>query len=382
MTLAGVLGCAGEPDGSTGAADVGGTGGGWGPEALMDAPREPFVLPPRPPASRCQIDPDALTATVSDPVAPANGWPELLSDLDCTDATGILGPEFGVVPFTVAAPLWTDGAIKTRFLVLPDGEVADVTSAGEWGFPVGTVLLKHFALPAPGDEAPAPIETRVMVRTTDGWAFRGYRWDAEASEAHRVDQSLEVPAGGEGSLPRFDYGFPSPYACAVCHGFDGGHALGLRNEQLNIVVPGFSADVTQVQAFAEAGYVALPEDEVLASPYPGYRSGAPVAERARAYLDTHCASCHRPGGWVPSELDLDLRFGIPLEQSRTCGVDLQFSSTVPGVLRITPGDREASNLWQRMRHRGDGQMPMLGTALPDAAGLELVGDWIDTLHCD
>src|SRR5690349_12183974 len=42
-------------------------------------------------------------------------------------------PAAGVVPYDVSAPLWSDGAAKGRFFVLPPGGQIEWTEADDWG---------------------------------------------------------------------------------------------------------------------------------------------------------------------------------------------------------------------------------------------------------
>ena len=63
-----------------------------------------------------------------------------------------------VIPYDVNSPLWSDGAIKTRGMVIPQGQKVHVLNCtanpaeclygpeddGRWVFPVGTVLVKSF----------------------------------------------------------------------------------------------------------------------------------------------------------------------------------------------------------------------------------------------
>ena len=53
-------------------------------------------------------------------------------------------PNEGVIPYTVAAPLWADAAGKGRFFVVPDGASIEYTEQDEWVFPAGTVFIKSF----------------------------------------------------------------------------------------------------------------------------------------------------------------------------------------------------------------------------------------------
>ncbi|MFY0535518.1 hypothetical protein [Nannocystis pusilla] len=86
---------------------------------------------------------DTTAPTTGDPCAgptrcPIEGeWPlPKLSDYDFfLDPMVDLGPKDGVVPYTVAAPLWSDAAGKGRFIVLPEGGKIDLTDGEGWGFP-------------------------------------------------------------------------------------------------------------------------------------------------------------------------------------------------------------------------------------------------------
>ena len=42
--------------------------------------------------------------------------------------------------------LWSDGAVKRRFIYLPPGTTIDTTNMDEWVFPVGTKFWKEFSV--------------------------------------------------------------------------------------------------------------------------------------------------------------------------------------------------------------------------------------------
>src|SRR5262249_35586670 len=52
-----------------------------------------------------------------------------------------LMPNSGIVPYAVNAPLWSDGAAKRRWIVLPGDSRIDFAPTGEWKFPTGTVFV-------------------------------------------------------------------------------------------------------------------------------------------------------------------------------------------------------------------------------------------------
>lgn len=322
-------------------------------------------------------------------VAPPPGeFPTRLSDSGCFADLAALAPVPGVVPYGVNADLWTDGAIKSRQIALPPDAAITVGADGSFTFPTGTVLLKHFSFEfALGDPASRrPVETRVMVRREHGWQFHSYRWSADGSDAELlVDSAKQTLAIDEqGATVEFEYIWPSRGNCKLCHGFGSSSALGPRLDQLNGEFDYGDASANQLQV--------LEQLEMFAGPLPGPPEALPripgptdpaasLEQRSRAYLHTNCGHCHRPGGWTPPELTMDLRYTTPLADTHTCGVATQYVNPwVDGELRIAPGDPDASAIWQRLHQRGPGQMPPLGTTRLDPRA-DVVRDWIAQLQC-
>ena len=76
------------------------------------------------------------------------------------------------MPFEVRLPFWSDGAVKRRFLALPEGQRAQIHPDGGIFLPVGSVLAKQFFL---GDRL---IETRLMMKYREGqWTGASYVWE-------------------------------------------------------------------------------------------------------------------------------------------------------------------------------------------------------------
>src|SRR5262249_22791583 len=83
-------------------------------------------------------------------------FPRKLSETGLFTSTKELKPAPGLIPYSVNAELWSDGAIKERYIALPGEskiEYETVTypqpapgSLPGWRFPDGAVLVKTFAL--------------------------------------------------------------------------------------------------------------------------------------------------------------------------------------------------------------------------------------------
>jgi mono/diheme cytochrome c family protein len=250
----------------------------------------------------------------------------------------------------VRVPFWSDGAEKRRFLALPDGEHATLRPDGHLDLPVGSVLVKQFYL------ASQPIETRLMMKYRDGqWAGYSYAWDVEGGDAHLVPETQ--PLTREWGDVAWSY--PTRSNCLGCHRQDRG--LGLELSQL------------EISRLLTLGLVrgAVPE----VPPLPELHGDAPLADRARAYLQVNCAVCHTRDG--PTPVDLDLRFATPLAETRLCGVaPAEGNLDIEGAERLAPGDPGRSILVQRMRAGGREHMPPIGPRLVDPEGTALVEAWI------
>ena len=108
-------------------------------------------------------------------------------------------------------------------------------------------------------------------------------------------------------------------------------------------------------------------------------TGQSLERRARAYLDTNCASCHRPNGPVPT--DLDLRAETALSATNACDVTPTAGSLgIVDARLIAPGDASRSTIVDRMQRRDVHGMPPVGSNLVDNAGVTLVSNWIDQLQ--
>lgn len=92
----------------------------------------------------------------SPPSADPQNFPRKLSETGLFESIRDLRPAPGLIPYTVNAPLWSDGGTKERYLALPgDSKIeydamlfpGDETTPGKgWKFPAGTVLVKTFFL--------------------------------------------------------------------------------------------------------------------------------------------------------------------------------------------------------------------------------------------
>jgi uncharacterized repeat protein (TIGR03806 family) len=291
----------------------------------------------------------------------------LLSQTGCVDPADPSQPSIAMIPYQPNAPFWSDAAVKRRWMSLPDGEVATVGEDGDWLFPNGTVLMKSFELDG------QMVETRLFMRHDDGsWAGYSYRWNEEGTDA-------ELLRGGEvrhlASGQQWIY--PSRGECMQCHTDSAGRSLGIEHAQLDgdFVYASTARRSNQLDTLVEIGVV---EGTAEVAPLVDPFGSAALDDRARAYLHTNCASCHRPG--VAARAEFDLRYDTPLDQTDTVDVEPVTSDLgVEGARRLVPGDASRSMLWHRPNRRDAQAMPPIGSAVVDDAGVDLIEEWINQL---
>ena len=298
--------------------------------------------------------------------------PELLLATGCVDPGDVTQPYSGLLPYDLNAPFWSDGADKERFVGLPNGTTISRNTEGDFDFPNGTVIVKNFRL---GGDL---VETRHLVRHPDGvWAGYTYEWNSAQTEATRVRGGKVANINGQ------DWIYPSEGQCMECHTGAAGFALGPEIAQLN-------SDFTYASTGRNANQLETIEHVMMfTAPLPGpvgtldaladpEDTGASLEARARAYLHTNCAQCHRPNGPTPSTMDL--RYSTSLANTNACdALPLEGDLGIPNARLIAPGNAGASLVIERMQRRDSHGMPPLGSNAIDSSNVARISAWIDSL---
>ncbi len=296
--------------------------------------------------------------------------PTLLSQTGCVAPETPQAPAEGTIPYRVNSPLWSDGAVKQRWMAIPDDTQIVAQGDGCFAFPIGSVLVKSFAV----DDT--PVETRLLIRHQDGgWAGYSYEWLDDGSDAVLLEHGKTIElANGQ------TWVFPSRAQCLECHTQVAGYTLGLELAQLNgeFVYPSTGETANQLVTLQHIGVLHDPQERlperlpVLAAAGDNSRS---FEDRARSYLHANCSGCHRPDG--PTQSLMDLRFFVGIESMQVCNVAPQLGDLgIEHAALIAPGAPERSVVYQRMNRRTPQQMPPLGTLLVDMVALEMMEQWI------
>ncbi|MCI4671722.1 MAG: PQQ-dependent sugar dehydrogenase [Bacteroidia bacterium] len=336
-----------------------------------------------------------LSAANSAPEPPA-----LLSQLGIFDDLNSLTPMDFMIPYDLIEPFWSDDALKSRWMVIPnDGthnsaaEQIVFDENGDWEFPEGAVMVKHFdmQIDETNPSLTRKLETRLMVRGTDD-LFYGvtYRWrddqsDAELQTVGRYD-TLQIATASSGPREIHWY-YPDRQECLFCHNNGSKSVLGPKTRQLNEAMTyhqtGRSAN--QLKTLTHLQVFDTPPDTnnlgALLTAKSKDDTGASLEDRARTYLDTNCGYCHRPGTSISAFFDA--RYDTPLEDQNILYGPLFNKFGLVDPRAIVPGDLEHSLIYQRMNAIHDNlAMPPLAKNLKDTAGIELMRDYILSLSPD
>jgi uncharacterized repeat protein (TIGR03806 family) len=320
-------------------------------------------------------------------------FPKRLSQTGIFRDLASLTPEAGVVPYDVNSPLWSDGAHKKRWMFVPgDGKDPVVendrigfSAEGAWTFPAGTLFIKHFELPL--DEADPTtrkrLETRLLICGTDSVFGCTYKWNEAGTDAELLDGGLKETLTireAHGGTREQTWHYPAPADCLACHTPAAGYVLGVRTNQLNRAHRyAWNVKQNQLQAMAQAGFFRSPLESSQLDRLPRLAAlddaTCPLETRVRSYLDSNCASCHRPGG---VRANFDARFETPLEQTGLIGGQLQKDFGLPGARVVQPREVFKSMLVLRLLDTAH-KMPPLGTSQRDTAAIDALCRWIDSL---
>jgi uncharacterized repeat protein (TIGR03806 family) len=332
------------------------------------------------------------------PGKPGIAAPALLSATGLFSDTIGLEPSASLVSYEVASPSWSDGAIKSRWIALPndgnrdsDGERIAYSAEGNWTFPAGTVFVKHFDVRTDerNPSAVKRMETRVIVCTDHGGKYGlTYRWNEEGTDAFLLTDGAQADytlTRADGSAVSFKWSFPAAGECFLCHTDLSGQALGLRTRQISrsVARPESAKPHNQLALFNSQGMFrrtlgAADLANVLEARALGDES-APLEHRVRSYLDVNCSHCHQPGGSVDY---FDARLQTPLQAQGIVNVPLKGQYRLKGGRYLAPGDPAASAVYTRMATCAPGiSMPPLGHHRVDETAASLLAEYIRGLDC-
>jgi len=296
----------------------------------------------------------------------------------------------GIMPYDLNTPLFTDYALKSRFVKLPEGTKAKYSSDEVLDFPVGTILIKNFYYQndlSNSESGRRIIETRLLVHEDKGWNALTYVWNADQTEAYLEISGTTIPVvwkAATGEVMNVDYSVPNLVQCKSCHELSGKMApIGPSARQLNKEFNYSDGIHNQLAKWESLGILDELPEMVNVPQLPVWDESATgsTEQRARAWLEINCAHCHREEGPAKntglylrySETDL-YRLGVnkpPVAAGRGSG-GMKYA--------VVPRHPEKSILVHRMESLDPGvMMPELGRKLVHKEGVELVKQWISEM---
>jgi putative heme-binding domain-containing protein len=288
-------------------------------------------------------------------------------------------PQPGVTPYTVVSPQWLDGAIAERWIAMPGDQPAalreDKRGQSNRFTPTvrsGSVFARTISLDlTAGDPATRRrIETQLLHVAGREWQAYTYRWNEAQTDAELVPpegDSTRFTVGdsaapeGQRKLP---WRFQSRAECLRCHNAEAGRVLGF--------IPG-NLDHASLQnaGVVSADYAVAAARAPLAAIDDAH---APLERRARSWLHTNCAACHRFQGGGSGAFHVNIEAAPDKTLLETAPMQGDFA--LDRARLIVPGAPERSALYYRIAKSGPGHMPQLGGSSPDPQALRILWDWI------
>lgn len=297
-------------------------------------------------------------------------------------------PVYGVLPYEPITPLFSDYAHKKRFVWMPNGVKAEYVGDSDLlNFPIGSVLIKTFfyenVQPANVTQI---IETRLLIKKSDGWAIADYVWNEGQNEAF-----LDTSGNGgfvplqfieNGVTKDVNYRIPATSECFTCHKSNFEVApIGMKPQSLNSNYEYAGGAQNQLAKWIEQGYLEsnVPGDIVTVVDWTDTSKSLDL--RVRSYFDINCTSCHSDDGHCNYRAP---RFSFQFtEDPAMMGVCVTADTPIPGYEGaniVTPGDPDNSVLLFRLSSVEEQyRMPLLGRTLQHEEGVALIEEWINSL---
>jgi uncharacterized repeat protein (TIGR03806 family) len=335
-----------------------------------------------------------------------------------------------LIPYSVNAVLWSDGASKQRWLALPGDKRIEYRNRRAFEFPDETVIVKSFSLEMEegNPQSKRWIETRFLTKQDNEWYGYSYSWndaqtEGELVEAKGADREFAIKTAA--GAKKLNWRYPSRAECMVCHCQTVNFVLGFNVLQMNHEhmyppvdgVPGEGVRENQLAVFERLGLfkvdwasaareqlrkglesIATKEEVAKLTATKGQRepvessllpSGPDklkklvdpydkkqdLTARVRSYLHSNCAQCHVMSGGGNAQMELE--FTNSLEEMKIINVKpVHDTFGLEDARLVAPGHPERSVLLHRISHRGKGHMPPLATRVVDEGMVETIREWI------
>jgi uncharacterized repeat protein (TIGR03806 family) len=312
--------------------------------------------------------------------------PRQLSQTGAFQNTPELVPNEALLPYDLIVSFWSDGATKTRWASVPDERIKFAPN-GEWGFPKGTVFIKHFelAMDESHPEIKRRLETRLLVCDANGGVYGvAYKWRADNRDADLLETNLteDITIKTATGTHTLTWYYPSRQDCLTCHTANAGYVLGVKTRQLNreLTFPSGTKD-NELRVWNHLGLFDTNLDEADLQSLPKLARANDLTrsleDRARSYLDANCAHCHRPHGTVAY---FDARYDTPLAEQNLINGPVLIDERLDHPHIIAPNDLWRSILFMRANTTEAFKMPPLARNTIDDSGMQLLRQWIESLR--
>ena len=257
-----------------------------------------------------------------------------------------------VVEFEPQYPLWTDGAKKRRWILLPQGGKVNTEDDENWSYPVGTKFFKEFT------RDDVRVETRLNMLTEKGWVSATYLWSQEEKEAERIEEALENASNTEHDIP-------SARECYACHGGRENFALGFSSVQIDQET---KTAMNDMGLFSDISTSQVQLEDDIKNGLGVLHANCSHCHNATRNQNQQATDCYNP----EPEADFDL----------TLPGNISSIDDIPALQtarRVLMRGGIVERMSQRNTFREDPSMPPLGTELVDNDGVEAVEKMIEAL---
>ena len=299
-------------------------------------------------------------------------------------------PKNGVEPYDLNSSLFSDYAMKKRFIYLPEGQSMKYREEEAFEFPEGSIIFKFFYYPKDFRSPEVDlliIETRLLLKENNDWTALTYVWDTT-----QTDGFLSISGENQnvswvnqnGKSENVNYSIPNLIQCKSCHEYKGKlEPIGPAARHLNKDYNFTSEKINQLSYFSNKGWL---KDMLEIQNIPKivnyeYKETGTLDQRARAYLDVNCAHCHRKEGPAKNSA-----LNLLTTESNPISYGVYKTPIAAGIgsggfkYDILPGKPDESILLYRMKSLNPGiMMPELGRKMNHNIGIELISEWITNL---